>query len=223
MDLERIKRLHQLYSDAEQRIKVVEFRAMAKLPIGCVNELRYAGHHVLNYLLENKESEWDEATVHCSRALYDACELEALYYLTSFKAFKLQFKDMAIAEVIAPYLTWQQVHTDTMEFVAKHTRTDGRGRFYQELLPYIEKLYEVQKLLPAARESLLKKQQQQDNLQLELETVKRQLSDERSRTDEHMRHTKRLHIVALTIGLVVAALAWAFPAAPSVIWKWLAP
>jgi hypothetical protein len=43
-----------------------------------VNQLRYAGNHLLEYLISSEESQLSEAEGHCSRALFDAYEVEAL-------------------------------------------------------------------------------------------------------------------------------------------------
>ena len=76
----RFTAIQDIYRRAERHIKQVEL-CQAELPFGAINELRYAGHHLLKRLVaqesgnsERAEQEFQDAEDHCNRAMYEASE-----------------------------------------------------------------------------------------------------------------------------------------------------
>ena len=198
MDLDRIGRLKDLFAQVEHRLKRIEYHADGRLNIPCVNQLRYVGYHLLNYIVADNEHEILEAEDHCARALYDAYEVEALYYLKTFQDFQAEFIDLPIADSVAEYLIWCEAHESIAEFVRTHTQSHGRGAYYAGLAPHIEKLEAIQKLLPHARNALNK---------------------------QRRNHSKdnRLAIVATVVAvlaLIIGSAAWFFPDAGKDFYAW---
>ncbi len=94
-----------LYSLAEKRIKLVE-QLDSEIVIPAINQLRYAGWHILESLLSDDADKANikEAEIHASRAVYDAIEAGTLELLLEFAQFKYDFRYITIGDVIPDYL-----------------------------------------------------------------------------------------------------------------------
>jgi hypothetical protein len=160
MDEERIRKLRELYAKVENRLKTIEYHADGNLSIPCVNQLRYVGNHLLEYLVSKSDAELDEAESHCYRALFDAYEVEALYYLKLFLDLQEEYGELTIADCISQYLDWCRIAEEAQEFVRQHTQTDGRGAYYQAFDIHVTALRGIRPLLPHARDALNKKRRE---------------------------------------------------------------
>ena len=104
----QFKKISDLYNTAEQFIKEVEI-CQSELPIPAINELRYAGHHLLKGLVESDEEEAlksiADAEDHCNRAMYEASEAGIGYLLDTLKAFQTDYKDIPIQPIVPDYLS----------------------------------------------------------------------------------------------------------------------
>ena len=107
---------HLWFKKAEKAVKEVEY-IHTELTMPAVNELRYAGYHVSNYL-ENTEltDELNRAVGHCKRAIYDAYEASILYNIKEFRAFKEDYGKVVISEVLADYSELHFRVTSILEF-----------------------------------------------------------------------------------------------------------
>ena len=103
-----------LSSYAECFIKEVE-ACRSDIPFPAINELRYAGHHLLKGLAsEDHESfsrELDDARDHCHRSMYEASEAGIGYLLELLKAFDVDYKDVPVAETVPNYLDVRMLAT----------------------------------------------------------------------------------------------------------------
>lgn len=145
--LEQIKRI---FIETEDQIKKSE-RATQQLHIPAINELRYAGHHLLKGLTNNHASERDEqlrrALRHCQRARYDAVEILLWYYLGEFKKFQDDYRTVVIPQVWPEYLDDCQKFENTksiLESVVKSEdiddQTDNRVTLLNQTLEVNEQL-----------------------------------------------------------------------------------
>ena len=96
----------QLYEAADRFAREVgEFRQA--IPIPAHNELRYAGHHLLQALDDSGEIADEEqlrrACSHCERAMYEAAEAGVISLLRSLAQFQQDYKDVVVAEVMPAY------------------------------------------------------------------------------------------------------------------------
>ena len=101
-----IARYRQLYEDAEKFAReVAEFRESISIPAH--NELRYAGHHLLQSLDDDgtvaDQEQLRRACNHCERAMYEAAEAGITSLLISIRQFKDDYKDIVISEVVSAY------------------------------------------------------------------------------------------------------------------------
>jgi hypothetical protein len=92
---EKYKQVKDNFQKAEIRIKSIEL-LHNELSIPSINELRYAGHHILNAIQEDESQkilrELDKANRHTKRAYYDAVESVLLYSLDEIKIFDNEYK-----------------------------------------------------------------------------------------------------------------------------------
>ncbi|MEA3288847.1 MAG: hypothetical protein U9Q04_01595 [Campylobacterota bacterium] len=90
-----IDKLNNNFKSAEARIKNAELLNQ-NLSIPSINELRYAGHHLLKATQESDESiileELDKADRHTKRSYYDAIEASLLYKLQEIQQFDETYK-----------------------------------------------------------------------------------------------------------------------------------
>ena len=74
------KRVFRQFSRAERAIKRNE-RLTLSTPTPAINQLRYAGRHILSALQSDDSKQWAKAENHCTRAWYDAFDGILLYQL----------------------------------------------------------------------------------------------------------------------------------------------
>ena len=100
-------RIRDLYNEAECFIKQVETH-QADISIPAINELRYAGHHLLKAVVADDaevfQKELRKAESHCQRAMYEASESGILYFLGLVNEFAGDFKDVPITQVVPDYV-----------------------------------------------------------------------------------------------------------------------
>lgn len=87
-----------------ERIRALPYAKELELEIPSINELRYAGRHLLDaiasmfsdidkaFCIININSELNESLDHCKRALFDAYEMGLLYNIKEIQYFKDDFK-----------------------------------------------------------------------------------------------------------------------------------
>lgn len=95
-----------LYEKADSFTREVgELRSEVLIP--AINELRYAGHHLLQSINDNGTigdvESLRKAKSHCERAMYEAAEAGIMFCLDSIKSFERDYNDMVISEVIHDY------------------------------------------------------------------------------------------------------------------------
>ena len=119
----RITEIRRLYDLADQFAREVgEMRSQVMIP--AINELRYAGHHVLQSISDEGVvdiEEFGQAESHCKRAMYEAAEAGIMFCLDYIKAFNLEFSDLVISDVIADY-------QDRRSHVRKAQKLVNKGR-----------------------------------------------------------------------------------------------
>jgi hypothetical protein len=105
---DELKVLLDLFEQAEAKIKNVEQATSEGVLIPSINQLRYAGHHIVQSLLSNDtkalQAEQAKAINHVKRAIYDIDEALLIYYIDSAVDFKEKYNDSGFTtEIIADY------------------------------------------------------------------------------------------------------------------------
>lgn len=90
-----IDNIEKNFKDAESKIKSAELLDQT-ISIPSINELRYAGHHILRATQLKEEAgileELDKANRHTKRSFYDAVEASILYKLQEIENFDKEYK-----------------------------------------------------------------------------------------------------------------------------------
>ena len=144
------------FKKAEQAVKEVEY-IHVELTMPAVNELRYAGYHIANFL-DNPAAadELDRAIGHCKRAIYDAYEASILYQIKEFRVFNDDYRNIVVSEVLADYNDIHHKVTGILDFI-RDTDKETKDEHYSACKQHHNELKEIIKRLNSAREELNKK------------------------------------------------------------------
>lgn len=147
---------HLWFKKAEKAVKEVEY-IHAELTIPAVNELRYAGYHISNFL-ENTglTDELKRAVGHCKRAIYDAYEASILFHIKEFRAFREDYRSVVISDVLADYSELHYRVSGILEFFQSIDK-ETKDEHYAACREHHLELKEIMKKLDSAREELNKK------------------------------------------------------------------
>ena len=106
-DIDLFQDLQKRFAEAESFIKEVELCG-PELPVPAINELRYAGHHLLKALVISDQDEFrkelGEVEDHCHRAMYEASEAGITYLIRLLKQFDRDYKDVVVSNTIPSVL-----------------------------------------------------------------------------------------------------------------------
>jgi hypothetical protein len=161
---EAASRIKTAWDDAEEKLKRTEW-VKGTLTIPAVNELRYAGYHVLEGLAsaarEGGGEHFDKAEKHCKRAAYDAVEAEFLFYARQLRQFQEDYRNVPIDIPGTNYLEIKVRANATMDLVrqvrSSKESKESRDKYYERILPHCDQLGKDMRILDAAREELNKK------------------------------------------------------------------
>lgn len=149
-----------LFSRAEQRIKEIEHKNEG-LDIPAINELRYAGFHLLEVLKQGNCSnpiERQKVTAHIKRAVYDASEALIGIQLNEILKFQDDYRLVVVADVIPEYQQLMQSAEAARELVrGPHKGHDNRDGYYEDALKHVDELKRVNQILRVGREELNKR------------------------------------------------------------------
>lgn len=113
--------------------------------IPAINEMRYAGHHLMSALgndgsLENPDN-LTKAHNHVQRACYEACEAGILFALDRIRIFKDQYQTIVVTDVLSGYPEILKTSQDALKRVSV-ARAAGRNRNsdHSELIDLFRKL-----------------------------------------------------------------------------------
>ena len=158
---DRYRCLRSLYKQAEDAIHNLGIEGSGT-DILAINELRYAGHHLLNALTSEKENDKEEQfsrfTRHCERALYEAYDCSIYYHLVQFQKFKIDFAKVTISDVIPDFLEVEMTMRKCKKFLEQaRSGSEKREDYYKEAKSTFSKVAEANLKCQAAREELAKK------------------------------------------------------------------
>ncbi|QXH72911.1 hypothetical protein KSS92_26945 [Pseudomonas atacamensis] len=149
--------LVRLFRLAEEKIKLVE-NLNQVLSIPAINELRYAGFHMAQFLAggEHADRELGKAENHCKRAIYDAVEAGVTHQLEVIAQFQNDFRLLIISETVPGYLDIKQQANDARDLILEVRDPEQRAAYYEKCSEHLEHLRKAQKKLDLHREDLLK-------------------------------------------------------------------
>jgi len=137
------------YSKAEKTLKEIEHLNGEGLHIPTINELRYAGRHIIDAINStDKNAVFDdlkEAENHCVRALYDVCEVGILFYFEKIRLFDQSYKFMNVSSVFPGYINDKKRLSEIQEYISTHTRKDFINDEFKKLLGYLKEIKDIYK------------------------------------------------------------------------------
>ena len=184
------------YERADKFCKEVQ-NYIEEAGIPAMNEMRYAGHHLLQSLNDNggiaDDAQLAKAYNHALRAAYEASEAGILAALDEIAYFKTTYKNVVFSEVVANYTEILNDAEDAKDRIEIRKNTGGQMvAELEEYMSLFSKLKKHTKILNIHRDELNKK---------------------RRSANWGMRQFAIL--AALACGtLIIAAFAWLHPFAP---------
>jgi len=157
--------LRAAYQEAEDAIHELGLDTGEGVELAAVNQLRYAGNHVLRSVLAQeggrnaeRDEEMQRALRHCERALYDAYDAAVFFRLAQFQQFQHDYRAVPVTEVIPTYPDIRlQVRKARDLLRTARSSADSRGDFYRQVREIHATLAESMDLLDEAREELNKR------------------------------------------------------------------
>lgn len=124
--------------------------------IPAVNELRYGGYHISNYIRNPEKShELGRACSHCKRAVYDAYEASILFLLQELKVFEQDYRKVIIPEIVPNYFEYLHKRREIADFINSIDK-ETRDEHYEKCKKYTEELKTIVNELALARNELNK-------------------------------------------------------------------
>lgn len=160
----RIVEIRELYDRADILARDVgELRSEVQIP--AINELRYAGHHVLQAITDDGAVDieaFGKAKGHCERAMYEAAEAGIMFCLDSIEDFGRTYSDLVISEVIPDYHQRLARAQHALDLVVKGR--SERASVEEHVAMYMAEFQvvrETMRLFDASRDDLNAKKAQQ--------------------------------------------------------------
>lgn len=159
-------KIHQTYLKAENLLKDAERLFESENPdslegliFPAVNELRYAGNHLIQALNESEFSSqmanYEKALRHCERSVYDIFDAEILFCIRKLDTFIDDYRMILIGEVIPDY---QECCRQIDQIRLKRDR-DAAPKNWENLESDLAGLQEIRQKFEVARPELNKKVQ----------------------------------------------------------------
>ena len=161
-----------LFEQAETKIKNAELITSEGVLIPSINELRYAGHHIVRSLLSDDAKELQAERVrainHVKRAIYDIDESLLIYYIESAVNFKEKYNDSGFTtEVVTDYpeklAMLDEANKSIQQLREDNNNYQDREQFYQKLNPYLDKLSKIVAIFEQSAPLIANKQQDKGN------------------------------------------------------------
>ena len=160
----RIVEIRRLYNQADSLAREVgELRSEIQIP--AINELRYAGHHVLLAITDDGTVDMEafgKAKSHCERAMYEAAEAGIMFCLDSIEDFRRTYSDLVVSDVISDYANRLARAQVALDLIVRGR--SGRSSVAEHVATYMDAfraLRETVQLFDASRDDLNAKRTQQ--------------------------------------------------------------
>lgn len=193
-----LHKVTELFRLAEEKIKQVE-KICRELPFPAVNELRYAGRHLIDHLETGDREQLVQAENHCKRAIYDAVEAGVTFQLLQIQAFNDDFRMLVLKDHITGYPELRiEINRAKALITESKPEDQSKMEYYEECSRHLERLTEIHDLLEAHRDDLIAV------LQRHNEDLLRRNEETHQRNAVLVREERR-HRTIVAIGLVTIA------------------
>ena len=149
------------YKRAEDLLHSLGIETGEGIDTTAINELRYAGRHVLNGLNatdpEERDREFRRTEDHCERALYEAYDNAIFFYFRSFDQFKSDYARIPITETVPNFIDIETSMLEARKFLETARREEEkRETYYEQAMDQHEIVSRAWTRLDAARGELNK-------------------------------------------------------------------
>ena len=156
------RRLLLAYKKAEDTIHSLGIETDEGIDTAAVNELRYAGRHLLDGLNTQDSDELDKqlrrAEDHCERALYEAYDSAIYYHFAYFHSFKKDYSRIPISDTLPDFISMEETILKAKKFLETARQDeDNRQDYYEQAASIYDEINQVTTRLQAARDELNKK------------------------------------------------------------------
>ncbi|MBF8274867.1 MAG: hypothetical protein HW380_3972 [Magnetococcales bacterium] len=157
-DEESVAEVRKLFDKAETIIKQIESLENDALPVPPVNQLRYAGRHILNALSgkQSQEQGWYDARKHCLRAVYDGAQIGLSFFLRKIKDFENDYRAVTVVDVLPDFPNIIKEARKAQDLLA-NVDSDMKERLAEDCLICFESLRNSVDSMDLARVELNKK------------------------------------------------------------------
>ena len=132
--------LQALFAKAEARCKKVEvemqFGGAPVIP--AINELRYAGQHIIEACNSEDPTfqamQINKAKNHCARAIYDATEAAILLSKAQFEEFKIKYSEIIIGSIVTNYSSYLQTYGELKQLIGSRRSDESKVEHYEQLV-----------------------------------------------------------------------------------------
>ncbi|MDH5325571.1 MAG: hypothetical protein OEZ68_02645 [Gammaproteobacteria bacterium] len=152
-----IREIGKLYKEAEDKIKEIEHIGEG-LVVPAINELRYAGHHVLKSLntrdTHQSTDELGKAKKHCKRAIYDASEAGLLYLFRVYKNFREDYRRLNLQPHFSNYEEKVATVKKAYQLLEQRHAEENKDELYQKFYETYRSLKETIETFENSRDDL---------------------------------------------------------------------
>lgn len=150
-----------LYNKAEGVIKDLSFESDGA-DTSAINELRYAGQHILRAITaldeETEKEEVRRAKSHCERAVYDAYDGAIFFLMTRYQSFKEDYAFIPVSGVVENFVEIEKTMRGLKRFLAisRDESNGDRAIYYKKIEEKYPEIVEAVETLESARGELNK-------------------------------------------------------------------
>jgi hypothetical protein len=157
----------EVWDKAEARIKRTE-RLNTKLTIPAVNELRYAGYHLLRAVTytaqsgddDNAQQSLHKGILHCRRSTYDAVDAEAMLYLERARKFEDEYRGIVIDLPGFDYVAVRARVREARDVMGEARKVwESRDQYHQKMMEHCDVLKAAADSMEDASSELTKKKE----------------------------------------------------------------
>ena len=161
-----ISGLRELYERADCFAREVG-ETRYEVPIPAHNELRYAGHHLLQSLDDDGTADDEEqlrkARNHCERAMYEAAEAGIMHVLEAIGEFQRAYKSIVVSEVVPDYRERIRRVRAAQKFIVRGRADRGSiDEHASDIMRIFRDLNDSLEVLDASRDDLNAKKKAED-------------------------------------------------------------
>ena len=202
--------LHQAYKEAEDALHSLGIVADG-VDTAAVNELRYAGRHILDGLIaegeQEREEQFQRAYRHCERAVYEAYDSAIFYHFDQFDQFKDDYRMIVVSEVVSGFVDIEKTMREARGFLEEARRnSESRADYYRRAIEWYRRVSEAWGTLSAAREELNKKVDQHNEKLAQAELARQEAA--KAEADAEMGRKQAIKF-SVVIALVTIAVNFA--------------